>query len=849
MKRLVRFMVIAILGLILSLNLTWVQAQTVQEAYQRGDFAEAQRLLNADLEAHKLQPNPLKQAQTLAWLALTQQKLGDFSGAETSLAQSLALIQPLAATVEKNRVHAQILNTQGTIELAQGQAQNALITWQRSEQLYQKAGDRLGVSGSQINQAQAWEVLGFYRRSCNTVLKALEINPPECEQLTPASLAIIAKQPPQIALIGFRSLGNLDRLLGKLDESVKVLEMSLALAQEINSPQEVSKTFFSLGNTQQALAIRAETLNQPKNAEKLRQSAADYYQKAAQLAGEELLLLVHLQQFHLEPSQDLIPLIQAEIASLPPSRTVIYAQVDFAETLANLKAKNPQTPITQAQISRYLEKARQEAVKSQDQQAQSYALGTLGKLSNSQGLLEQALIIAQAENSPEIAYRWQWQLGRIYRQQGKIAEAMAAYRAAFDTLQVLRGDLVALNLDIQFSFREQVEPVYREYAELLLESGTQEHLKKARQVIEALQIAELDNYFQDVCSTIKKDNVEGIDPKSAIFYTIVLQGRLAVILSLPDGSLVSHITTISQKELESQAETLRRYLQEPDRLLSLKPISQRFYQWLIEPFNPQLQGNTSINTLVFVLDGVLQNLPMGVLYDGEKYLAQKYAIALTPSLQLLGPKFPQRDINALITGVSQEQTVDGRQFSSLENVPKEWKSLQSLLPSSTLFNTDFTKSNLQKSLTDDSYSIVHIATHGQFSSDPEQTYLLLWNQLLNVKDWDSLFQLRNRQQSGLIDLLVLSACETASGDKRAALGLAGVAVRTGARSTLATLWQVNDEATAVFMEHFYEILRNNPQLSKSEVLQKAQLKLMETVDQDWAVPYFWASYVLVGNWL
>ena len=160
-----------------------------------------------------------------------------------------------------------------------------------------------------------------------------------------------------------------------------------------------------------------------------------------------------------------------------------------------------------------------------------------------------------------------------------------------------------------------------------------------------------------------------------------------MILSLPDGSLVSHITTISQKELESQAETLRRYLQEPDRLLSLKPISQRFYQWLIEPFNPQLQGNTSINTLVFVLDGVLQNLPMGVLYDGEKYLAQKYAIALTPSLQLLGPKFPQRDINALITGVSEEQTVDGRQFSSLENVPKEWKSLQSLLPSSTLFNT------------------------------------------------------------------------------------------------------------------------------------------------------------------
>jgi CHAT domain-containing protein/uncharacterized protein HemY len=820
-----------------------------ESAYQQGRFVQAAQILQQALEGEPNSPSPLQKAQIFSLLALTQQKLGQWSEAQSSLNSSLALLPSIPSSPAKTRVQAQILNNQGSIELAQGQAQTALQTWQSAEKLYRQTGDNLGSVGAQMNQAQAWETLGFYRRSCDTVLQALAINPPQCEQLTPTAWQVIDQQPPAVALMGWRNLGNFLRLLGKFSEAEQALQKSLRLATEINSPLEKSRAFLGLGHTRQALAIRAQALNESQKAAQFQAQAQADYAQAAQFAQESgnggnlLLLLARLEQFNLRRDEQLITPIEEALAAVPPSRTSIYARVSFAQNLANLNA------VASPRSMAHLETARQQAQSLGDRQAESYALGTLGQISQSRSLLEQALLLAQGENAPEIAYRWQWQLARVYRQQGDTEAALGSYRAAFNTLGILRADLIALAQDVQFSFREQVEPIYREYADLLLDNPSQENLQQARLVIEALQIAELDNYFQDACSTVQKGSIEGLDSQAAILYTMILPRRLAVILSLPNGEILAHTTAISQGDLESQLDALRGFLQEPDRLLAVQPLARQLQQLIIAPFQAQLSANPQIKTLVFVLDGALQNLPMGILYDGKKYLAQDYAIAITPSLQLLGPHRPGRNLKALIAGVSEQQVVEGIPFSALDSVQQEWLSLQTLLPHDGLFNTDFTKANLQKRLTDNSYAIVHLATHGQFSSDPTQTYLLLWNQFLNVKDWDTLFQLRNRQQAGLIDLLVLSACETARGDRRAALGLAGVAVRTGARSTLATLWQVNDEATAFFMERFYAILRQNPELTKAQALQKAQLELQRESDRDWQIPYFWAGYVLVGNWL
>jgi CHAT domain-containing protein len=163
-----------------------------------------------------------------------------------------------------------------------------------------------------------------------------------------------------------------------------------------------------------------------------------------------------------------------------------------------------------------------------------------------------------------------------------------------------------------------------------------------------------------------------------------------------------------------------------------------------------------------------------------------------------------------------------------------------------LLNREFTSTAFQDQINALPFPVVHLATHGQFSSQASETFLLTWDDRLDVNQLNDLLQSREPSRTGPIELLVLSACETLTGDKRAALGLAGVAVRAGARSTLATLWSVNDEATAFLMGQFYEALKD-PTVTKAEALRLAQLALLK--NSRFERPYFWAPYVLVGNWL
>jgi CHAT domain-containing protein len=896
-KNLFRFIAVAIVGLLLSLTLRLlppvraeqpIQSQTsalslVQKGkkyYDTGQFSEAAQALERAAQAYEAQGDVLKQAQVLALISLARQRQGQWQEAEAAIARSLSLLETVPKQGEHVPVLAQVLNARGQLQLSRGQAEAALETWQEAESLYAQAGDRVGITGSQINRANALEALGFYRRSCNTVLKAFQIEDRKCEELNSETLENVLKtfqtQPNSLQIAGLRGLGNVLRLLGKLRESQTVLERSLAIAKQLRSPQDESRAMLSLGNTQQALANRARDLQNTEAAQKSTAAALDYYRQAATIAKSpshslslsalqaqlnELSLLIETERR--SDAQKLLPSVREEIGNLPTSRSSVYLRVNFARNLASLKQIEKDTSVSWQDIAAILDAAVRAARSIGDKRAESYALGYLGQLqyehqlpgaSSPRALLDRSLALAQTENAPEIAYRWQWQLGRIYRERGEKEQAIAAYQAAFNTLQGLRSDLLALNQEIQFSFREQVEPVYRELADLLLqppfgktgEVPSQENLKQARLAIEALQLAELDNYFQDACANPKED-IERVDPQAAVIYTAILPKRLEVILSLPDGSLKLHTNVVAQTEVEQILEQLQQALREPDRLREVQALSQQVYRWLIEPFEKDLESQ--IKTLVFVLDGALQNIPMAILYNGKQYLVERYGTAVTPGLRLLGPKRLPRQVEALVAGVSQERKIGRQEFTALKNVENEWKAIESVVSSEALFNSQFTKTNLQQELDTRPFSIVHIATHGQFSSDPEGTFILLWDRVLNVRDLDNLLQPGNRPESAIVDLLVLSACETATGDKRASLGLAGVAVRTGARSTLATLWSINDESTAALMSQFYQKLIANPAIAKAEALRQAQLELWKNTSQDWQVPFFWASYVLIGNWL
>ena len=914
MKRFFKLIIITLLGIILSLGFHTlpqvIAGQPIENQrsalalvlegkkhYDAGQFSEAIEVLHQAAKVYEDEGEILKQIQALSLISLAQQRLGNWQEAEKTINLSFALLEEIPQSSEQLLVQAQVLNSQGHLQLAKGKAEDALKIWQETETLYGQSDaprsgslrDPIGVIGSKINQAQALETLGFYRKSCNKVLQALHREDVKCENLTPEKLQeirdILPTKSNSLQIISLRSLGNVLRLIGKLDESENILKQSLEIANKLDSPPEKSKILLSLGNIQQALANQAQELKNQEGAQNYNQAALEYYRQAIETANllQKPLLLIKIQaqlnqlslliktENWLE-AQTILPQIQMEIVKLPPSRISVYSQVNFAQSLTKMVDKQKGMPIINYQdIATRLENAIEDAREIGDKRAESYALGNLGQLqyehklplaSKPQNLLQEALSIAANEQASEITYRWQWQLGRIYKDSGEQKKAIAFYQNAFQTLQQLRGDLLSLNRDIQFSFTEQVEPVYRQLAELLLqpEAGetqpSQENLKEARDTLEALQLAELENFFQDSCSTSQKTDIEKIDSHAAVIYTMILENRLEVILSLPNGKLSLYTNLVRQTEVEENAQKLQQYLKEPDRLKDVQKISQQIYSWLIKPFEDQIESkldfkDSNIKTLVFVLDGSLKNIPMSVLYDGENYLLQRYATAITPGLQLLRPELDSvsKKINALIAGISEKRLIGEQEFTALEKVEDEWRAIQSVVSNETLLNSQFTKNNFQKQLNSNPFSVVHIATHGQFSSDPQGTFILLWNQVLNVKDFNNLLQQENQLDSGIIDLLVLSACETATGDKRAALGLAGVAIRTGARSTLATLWQVNDESTAQLMSLFYQQLIENSTITKAEALRQAQLKLWENKTKDWVVPSFWASYVLVGNWL
>ena len=331
-------------------------------------------------------------------------------------------------------------------------------------------------------------------------------------------------------------------------------------------------------------------------------------------------------------------------------------------------------------------------------------------------------------------------------------------------------------------------------------------------------------------------------PTAAIIYPIILPDRLEVILKLANQDLHRYTTAISQSEVESIIAQVREDIGERKIGADTHSQFQKMYELLLRQTETSLQ-NSNIDTLVFVLDGSLRNVSMSALYDGKQYLVEKYSIAVSPGLQLfeLKPMAPGQ-LKALVAGLSEARL----NFPKLDYVESELKQIQSEVPSKVLLNREFTSSAFRTQINSQPSPIVHLATHGQFSSNPDQTFILAYDQPIKVNAINKLLRSRDEKRTDVIELLVLSACQTATGDKRAALGLAGVAVRAGARSTLASLWNLNDASTALLMSHFYQQLAK-PGVSKAEALRRAQLALLR--QEDYEVPYFWAPYVLIGNWL
>ena len=275
-------------------------------------------------------------------------------------------------------------------------------------------------------------------------------------------------------------------------------------------------------------------------------------------------------QFQIET----LPEIINSLNQISPTPKSIRARIKLAENFINLEEIKEQSAFVEFQTnitkltppSELLNQAIKEAKDINNFRLEAYGLSTQAKLNLKKGNLEEALkltnkalLTAQKVSAYDIVYQLQEQLGDIFIKQGNYSEALLADKSAFNTLQVLRQDLVVLNRDIQFNFRDSIEPLYRKLLDLLLQPELDSNkpnvanIRVAVEVIESLKLAELDNFFQDACVNAQDINIDEIYQSAAIIYPILFKDRLSVILKL-SGTDDFRYATVSESDFQAKFE-------------------------------------------------------------------------------------------------------------------------------------------------------------------------------------------------------------------------------------------------------------------------------------------------------
>lgn len=484
---------------------------------------------------------------------------------------------------------------------------------------------------------------------------------------------------------------------------------------------------------------------------------------------------------------------------------------------------------------------------------EAYAWGTLGeiyldgaRIDDARRATERAVLLARRADSPDATYRFQAQLGRIEREAGNTDAAIAAYRSAFAVVSAIRIDLASESLDAGFAFKAEVEPVYLALVDLLLARASgldteaaQPLIREARDTLEALKTAELRDHLGDDCLASQKRVAPDDVPGAAVLYPVVLPDRVELIVGR-DGVLTLHRSPLPRADLEANVRDMRRHVASAITRRYRRPAAD-LHAALIAPIEARLEG---ADVLVVIPGGVLRTIPFSALYDAERraHLIERIAVVVSPGLTLTEPRrFPGRDTSVLAAGLSQAR----QGYEALPSVANEIDGIAATFPTTELLDRDLTSANLDEAVATQALGVVHIASHGEFNADASESFIVTWDEKLPMDQFAATISRTARRNDAPLELLVLSACETAAGDERAALGLAGIAIQSGARSAVATLWSVNDMATGRLIERFYRELAAGR--SRAEALRAAQLQLLE--DETFSHPAFWSPFLLVSNWL
>ncbi|MAG29964.1 MAG: hypothetical protein CL908_03605 [Deltaproteobacteria bacterium] len=368
-------------------------------------------------------------------------------------------------------------------------------------------------------------------------------------------------------------------------------------------------------------------------------------------------------------------------------------------------------------------------------------------------------------------------------------------------------------------------------------------LQEIRDLLETQRSAELEDHFRDACLAEHGESSPDAIPGALVLYPILLDDKAAMLTGF-EGRFAYHRIAIPTETLLEQTRELRQLLEKRTTRQFLRP-AQELYDVMIRPFEAEITA-AEVDTVVVVPDGLLRTIPFAALHDREtdRFLVDMKPVALVPSLRFTRPTpIAHEQLTILAAGL--EKATAG--FERLDYTRREIEELAARFPKSrVLFDDDFEIDALAGEIRTRPYSIVHVATHGRVEADGADSFLLTSDGRVGLDRMTDLISTTRFRRERPLELLTLSACETASGDGRAALGLAGVALRAGARSALATLWSVNDEATARLIDSFYEELAK-PEQSRAGALRAAQLEVRGT--PRFAHPGYWAPFLMISSWL
>jgi CHAT domain-containing protein/Tfp pilus assembly protein PilF len=763
------------------------------------------------------------EGNTLKYLGSAYERTGQYGRAIDNFEQSLAIQREL-----RNRAQEGILlNDLGAAYNGLGRYDRALEEYEQALAFYRETRDRVDEGTTLANAGFAFYKLGQTSKAVEHYERALSIErelsdkPQEANTLIKLALAQLAQSKTADALANAQRalalqrdlkdkygegraldlLGRISRALGKNDESLQQLGAALALMRESGARASEGATLGELMLTSRA---RGST------------RLAIFYGKQAVNAFQELRQGISRLE---KQSQE----------------SFIGARQETYRTLASLlvaegRLGEAQQVLDMLKEDEYFQFVRRDGAET--------GVAARAALSPEEAALEKSY----REISDRVALIGH-QLGELASKQSLTSEEQRQFDDLDKQLEVANT-----------AFQKFLDRLETEFAQTKTGGDKVYQLREA----EAL-----------------KETLRELGDGAVALYTIVGEKKYYVVLYTPDA-MISREYAITPAELHAKILAFREALQKPSA--DPRPLAQELYRIIVGPVAKDLE-QAHAQTLMWSLDGALRYIPVAALHDGEHYMVERFRnVIFTPATQANLKDQPRAQSKGLGFGVSKAHG----DFNALPSVPEELRSIfredsatpapassetQGVLAGKVLMDEQFTNDALKSALRL-RYPVVHIASHFAFKpGDETDSFLLLGDgsrlSLTQIKSATNLF--------GGVDLLTLSACDTASGgaggDGREVEGFGVLAQRQGAKAVVASLWPVSDASTRLLMQEFYRLRGEGEGMTKAEALRRAQLALLhgdatgggvarglrvpgsgDNPATKFSHPYFWAPFILIGNW-